>query len=305
MSVAVDHYRDSYLPGIVNIYNEMSTLLPYHWPVSIPDFVSAILVDGPLHDGLYQFDPQELIVALDSQKRVTGFLHYTEARGSGKGSIRVIFAAGNESESIADALLGEALSRLYQSGANRIVAWPIRNGYPFYGMTRGACWSGFRLDELLLAKGFRRYPAEIPETFYATALPKVRFIALPGSGIQFNTVASEEPIGLKAPLLTRRHTALLNGNIIGDACWFRLDELQGHPEARQIAYILRLGILQDFIKEGITRTLLLQAFQAMAGEGIRAVALTCGPEVAPDTIDLLKSLGFVPLGASFRYVKET
>lgn len=305
MSVAVDNYRDSYLSGIVNIYNEMSTLLPYHWPVSIPDFVSAILFDGPLNDCLYRFDPQELIVALDSQKKVTGFLHYTDARGSGKGAIRVIFSAGNGDENAAEALLDEALSRLSKSGANRIVAWPIRNGYPFYGMTRGACWSGFRLDELFLAKGFRHYPAEAPEVFYATALPKVRFIALPGSAIQFDFMASEEQVGLKVPLLMRRHTALLNGNTIGDTCWLRLDELQGHPEARQIACILRLGILHDFIKEGITRTLLLQAFQAMAGEGIRAVILTCGPEVAPETINLLKSLGFVPLGSSFRYVKGT
>lgn len=305
MSVAVDYYRDSYLSGIVNIYNEMSTLLPYHWPVSVPDFVSAVMVDGPLNDSLYRFDPQELIVALNAQKKVTGFLHYTDARGSGKGAIRVIFAAGNEIENTAEALLDEALSRLSKSGAHRIVAWPIRNGYPFYGMTRGACWSGFRLDELFLAKGFRHYPAGAPEVFYATALPKVRFIALPGSGIQFNCVTSEERIGLRAPLLIRRHTAILNGNTIGDTSWLRLDELQGHPEARQIAYIMRLGILHDFINEGITRTLLLQAFQAMAGEGIRAVALTCGSEVTPETIDLLKSLGFVSLGSSCRYVKGT
>lgn len=305
MFVAIDHYKDSYLSGIVNAYNEMSTQLPYHWPVSVPDFVNAIMVDGPLNDSLYRFDPQELLVALNPKKQVTGFLHYADVRGSGKGAIRVIFASGDDPQNTAEVLLDEALSRLSKSGAHRIVAWPFRNGYPFYGMTRGACWSSFRLDELFLAKGFRHYPSETPEIFYATVLPKVRFIALPGSAMQFNCVITEEQVGLKAPLLMHRHTALLNGTIIGDTTWLRLDELQAHPEARQIAHIMRLGVLHDLARADITRTLLLQAFQAMAGEGIRAVTLTCGSEAAPETIDLLKSLGFVPLGSSYRYVKET
>lgn len=300
-------FRDDMLPDVVSVYNDVSARLPYHWPVSAGEFLEVVGA-GEAEGRVIGPAREVILVAFDGDQAL-GFAHFEEpfqTKDSGAdglhktGTVRVLFTRQG-CEIVAGTLLHQAMIRLASRGSEQILAWPRTGGYPFYNMNRGGCWSGLNLHESFVSAGFRNLESTSLEGLFATSLPKVRVIGLPTRPTHFEYVVEAERAGSRN-IRMHKHVAWMRDEVVGECWWHGLEQLQRHPEACRVAYIMRLKVAPAYQSAGIAKTLILQAFQAMAGRGMRAVALHCrkdGPEAAGR---LLESLGFVCLGESFRYI---
>lgn len=301
MTWTIRPYTEELLPGITAVYNSVATRIPFHWPVSEREFAQA------LTEPWWGKDPRlgnELLVALDRAGAPCAFAHLGSlpmpgAGGCRWGAIRVLFAREGQQPAAAG-LIGRGVEWLGSQGARVILAWPRRAGYSFFGLGRGGCWTGLGLRGHFLEAGFGLIQSGPAEVLRATALPRVRAIPLPSVPVQFehHSRPSGQPLH---PGHLHVHKAVTNGTVAGECRWHTLGGFQLHPEAASVANISGLFVHPSYLGSGVARTLMLQAFQVMAGEGVRAVCLQCRASGDAATHRLLESLGFVTLGESYRF----
>ncbi|NKB66433.1 MAG: GNAT family N-acetyltransferase [Candidatus Latescibacteria bacterium] len=264
-------YTPNDLPGVHNLYNELTTdRVPHCWPVAA-SVLGTSLAEKDIERDWARLLEQVVLVAAEGAK-ISGFIHLGRQAANKwqdeHGVIRFL-AYRRGQRPVGDALLAAAESWMREHKLPRSVVLPQPWGYSFYGFPH--TYLSDHLDHVQALLRYRGYSKSGGEVFldWLDMQPE----ALPDtSGLEYE-LKLEERLGA-GPLPGLQVKALQGNEEIGNCLLDSGAESSAAPQAAEFAFCNELNVQEKFQGKGLGRFLLAHAMCQARQRGYRHGAIS-------------------------------